>query len=72
MMTHEEYKEMIKKAASQFKTGKPIFGKDGAFRQIALRQEKRQPRHKVLRKDGKGEDGVSFGVPYMGSKKLNR
>ena len=38
MMTHEEYKETIKKAASQFKTGKPIFGKDGAFRQIALRQ----------------------------------
>ena len=34
MMTHEEYKEMIKKAASQFKTGKPIFGKDGAFHQV--------------------------------------
>ena len=34
MMTHEENKEMIKKAASQFNTGKPIFGKDGAFHQV--------------------------------------
>ena len=49
-MTHEEYKEMIKKAASQFKTGKPIFGKDGAFRQIALRQEKRQAWKKLAEK----------------------
>lgn len=30
-MTQEELNELQKKALEQFKTGKPLFGKDGAF-----------------------------------------
>lgn len=66
MMTHEEYKEMIKKAASQFKTGKPIFGKDGAFHQVLedflnaaleaemdVHLEKTKPENRENRRNGK-------------------
>ncbi|PBC68603.1 transposase-like protein [Fibrobacter sp. UWS1] len=65
-MTHEEYKEMIKKAASQFKTGKPIFGKDGAFHQVLedflnaaleaemdVHLEKTKPENRENRRNGK-------------------
>ncbi|MES4921792.1 IS256 family transposase [Hoylesella timonensis] len=33
-MTQEEYKEMLSMAKDQFKAGKPLFGKDGAFHKI--------------------------------------
>jgi len=33
-MTQEEYAEMLSRAKSQFKSGKPLFGKDGAFHQV--------------------------------------
>ena len=33
-MTQEEYNEMLAMAKAQFKSGKPLFGKDGAFHQI--------------------------------------
>lgn len=33
-MTQDEYKEMLSMAKDQFKSGKPLFGKDGAFHKI--------------------------------------
>ncbi len=33
-MTQEEYSEMLSQAKDQFKSGKPLFGKDGAFHQV--------------------------------------
>ncbi len=33
-MTQEEYSKMLATAKEQFKVGKPLFGKDGAFHQV--------------------------------------
>lgn len=33
-MTQEEYSKMLATAREQFKVGKPLFGKDGAFHQV--------------------------------------
>ncbi len=33
-MTQEEYTKMLAEAKTQFKAGKPLFGKDGAFHQV--------------------------------------
>ena len=33
-MTQEEYSKMLAEAKDQFKSGKPLFGKDGAFHQV--------------------------------------
>lgn len=33
-MTQEEYTKMLATAKEQFKVGKPLFGKDGAFHQV--------------------------------------
>lgn len=33
-MTQEEYAKMLSAAKEQFKAGKPLFGKDGAFHQV--------------------------------------
>src|SRR5574344_651337 len=33
-MTQEEYAEMLSQAKDQFKSGKPLFGKDGAFHKV--------------------------------------
>ena len=33
-MTQEEYSAMLEAAKSQFKSGKPLFGKDGAFHRV--------------------------------------
>ena len=33
-MTQEEYAAMLDQARSQFKEGKPLFGKDGAFHRV--------------------------------------
>lgn len=33
-MTQEEYAKMLAEAKTQFKAGKPLFGKDGAFHQV--------------------------------------
>jgi len=33
-MTQEEYAEMLSQAKDQFKSGKPLFGKEGAFHQV--------------------------------------
>lgn len=33
-MTQEEYAKMLASAKDQFKVGKPLFGKDGAFHQV--------------------------------------
>ncbi len=33
-MTQEEYAKMLASAKEQFKVGKPLFGKDGAFHQV--------------------------------------
>ena len=33
-MTQEEYAEMLSQAKDQFKSGKLLFGKDGAFHQV--------------------------------------
>ena len=33
-MTQEDYSKMLATAKEQFKVGKPLFGKDGAFHQV--------------------------------------
>ena len=33
-MTQEEYSKMLADAKDQFKSGKPLFGKDGAFHRV--------------------------------------
>ncbi|WP_223918605.1 hypothetical protein [Hallella multisaccharivorax] len=33
-MTQEEYSKILATAREQFKVGKPLFGKDGAFHQV--------------------------------------
>lgn len=33
-MTQEEYSKMLAAAKDQFKSGQPLFGKDGAFHQV--------------------------------------
>ena len=55
-MTQEEYAAMLDQARSQFKEGKPLFGKEGAF-------------HRVLEVEGEIDSHIESTKPSTGNRR---